>query len=179
MAETIHQAFGGLDVLFLNAGIAELRPVEQWDEAGFDRSFASNVEGPCFSIQALLPLLANPASVVINASVNARIGMPNSSVYGAAKAAITCCVTPFRRADLARYPRECRRSPARSLFLFTANSASPRPISKRSPLPFRARSRSGASEIPWNCRRLDLSRVGRIRISVVADIQIDGGIGTL
>lgn len=88
VAETVRHAFGGLDVLFLNAGIAELRPVEQWDEAAFDRSVALNLKGPFFLIQALLPILGNPASIVINASVNAHIGMPNTSVYGATKAAI-------------------------------------------------------------------------------------------
>ncbi|HZY72194.1 MAG TPA: SDR family oxidoreductase [Edaphobacter sp.] len=88
VAETVRHAFGVLDVLFLNAGIAELRPVEQWDEAAFDRSVALNLKGPFFLIQALLPILGNPASIVINASVNAHIGMPNTSVYGATKAAI-------------------------------------------------------------------------------------------
>jgi NAD(P)-dependent dehydrogenase (short-subunit alcohol dehydrogenase family) len=88
VAAGIQEAFGGLDVLFLNAGIAELRPVEKWDEAGFDRCFATNLKGPFFLIQALLPVLANPASIVVNASVNAHIGMPNSSVYGASKAAL-------------------------------------------------------------------------------------------
>jgi len=88
VAGTVRQAFGGLDVLFINAGIADLRPVEQWDEAGFDRSMALNLKGPFFLIQALLPILGNPASIVINASVNAHVGMANTSVYGATKAAI-------------------------------------------------------------------------------------------
>jgi len=88
LAETVRQAFGGLDILFLNAGIADLRPVEQWDEAAFDRSVAINLKGPYFLVQALLPVFANPASVVLNASVNAHIGMPNTSVYGATKAAL-------------------------------------------------------------------------------------------
>jgi NAD(P)-dependent dehydrogenase (short-subunit alcohol dehydrogenase family) len=88
VAETLRQAFGGLDILFLNAGIADLRPVEQWDEDGFDRSFDTNVKGPYFLVQALLPIFANPASIVLNASVNAHIGMPNTSVYGATKAAL-------------------------------------------------------------------------------------------
>lgn len=88
LAETIRGAFGGLDVLFVNAGIAELRPVEQWDEAAFDRSMALNLKGPFFLIQSLLPILGNPASIVINGSVNAHVGMPNTSVYGATKAAI-------------------------------------------------------------------------------------------
>ena len=39
-------------------------------------------------IQSLLPILANPASIVLNTSINAHIGMPNSSVYGASKAAM-------------------------------------------------------------------------------------------
>src|SRR5712664_2443764 len=40
VAETLRQAFGGLDILFVNAGVAALKPIEQWDEAAFDRSFA-------------------------------------------------------------------------------------------------------------------------------------------
>jgi NAD(P)-dependent dehydrogenase (short-subunit alcohol dehydrogenase family) len=81
-------SFGALDILFANAGLADLRPVDQWDEAGFDRTFALNVKGPFFLIQALLPVFANPASIVLNASVNAHIGMSNTSVYGASKAAL-------------------------------------------------------------------------------------------
>src|SRR5882757_9717460 len=88
VADTLRQAFGALDILFVNAGIAELRPVNQWDEAAFDRSIAINLKGPFFLIQALLPIFANPASIVLNASVNAHIGMPNTSVYGASKAAL-------------------------------------------------------------------------------------------
>ena len=88
LAETIRREFGALDVLFVNAGIADLKPLEKWDAAGFDRSFAINVRGPFFLIQALLPVFANPASIVLNASVNAHIGMPNTSVYGATKAAL-------------------------------------------------------------------------------------------
>lgn len=88
MAQTVREAFGELDVLFVNAGIAELRPIEQWDEAGFDRSFAINVKGPFFLIRALLPVFGNPASIVLNSSVNAHIGMPNTTVYAASKAAL-------------------------------------------------------------------------------------------
>jgi len=88
LAETLEQEFGNLDVLFVNAGIAELKPIEQCDEAVFDRTFHLNVRGPFFLIRALLPLFANPASIVLNASINAHIGMPNTSFYGASKAAL-------------------------------------------------------------------------------------------
>jgi len=46
------------------------------------------LKGPFFLIQALLPILANPASIVLNASVVAHTGMGGSSVYGATKAAL-------------------------------------------------------------------------------------------
>jgi NAD(P)-dependent dehydrogenase (short-subunit alcohol dehydrogenase family) len=89
IADTLAQAFGKLDAVFINAGVGDFRPLEAWDEAGFDRSFAVNVKGPFFLVQALLPLLSNPASIVLNGSINARIGMPNSSIYAATKGALT------------------------------------------------------------------------------------------
>jgi NAD(P)-dependent dehydrogenase (short-subunit alcohol dehydrogenase family) len=61
---------------------------EQWDEAAFDLQIAVNLKGPYFLIQSLLPILANPASIVLNTSINAHIGMPNSSIYSASKAAM-------------------------------------------------------------------------------------------
>lgn len=88
LAKTVGSAFGGLDVVFVNAGIARLASIDQTGEAMFDQSFAVNVKGPYFLIQAVLPILANPASIVLNTSVNAHIGMPNTTVYAATKAAM-------------------------------------------------------------------------------------------
>lgn len=88
LAESVKSHFGQLDILFINAGIAKLQPIEQWTEEDFDRSFAINVKGPFFLVQALLPVFAPKASIVLNGSVNAHIGMPNTSVYAASKAAL-------------------------------------------------------------------------------------------
>jgi len=88
LAKSVGEAFGQLDILVVNAGIAEMRPLEKWDEGAFDRSFAISFKGPFFLIQALLPLFANPASIVLTTSINAHIGMPNTSIYGASKAAL-------------------------------------------------------------------------------------------
>ncbi len=88
IAAELRDAFGGLDVLCLNAGVGDFRPLAAWDEAGFDRSFAVNLKGPFFLVQALLPLLANPASIVLVGSINGHIGMPNSIVYAATKAGL-------------------------------------------------------------------------------------------
>lgn len=88
LAESVQRAFDKLDILFVNAGIVDMRPLEQIDSDAFDRSFAINVKGPYFLIQALLPVFANPASIVLNTSVNAHIGMPNTTIYAASKAAL-------------------------------------------------------------------------------------------
>jgi len=77
-----------LDALFINAGIAKFAPFTDIDEALWDTTFDTNVKGPYFQIQALLPLLNRGASIILNGSINAHIGMPASSVYAASKAAL-------------------------------------------------------------------------------------------
>lgn len=88
VAAEIEKAFGKLDIVFINAGVADLRPVENWDEAGFDRTFDINVKDPFLLVQALFPLLSNPAGVVtlssgdrlrlcsLRSSNGARLGFP-------------------------------------------------------------------------------------------------------
>jgi len=88
LAAKLKEEFGNIDAVFVNAGIADIKPIEQSDETMFDRTFGLNVRGPFFLIRALLPIFSNPASIVLNASINAHIGMPNTSVYGASKAAL-------------------------------------------------------------------------------------------
>ncbi|HEX6704707.1 MAG TPA: SDR family oxidoreductase [Albitalea sp.] len=77
-----------LDAVFLNAGIAKFAALGDVDETLWDQTFDTNVKGAYFEIQALRPLLERGASIVLNGSINARIGMPNSSVYAASKAAL-------------------------------------------------------------------------------------------
>lgn len=77
-----------LSAAFLNAGVAKFASLPEVSEALWDSTFDINVKGVYFQIQALTPLLAQGASIVINGSINAHIGMPNSSVYAASKAAV-------------------------------------------------------------------------------------------
>ena len=88
VAKQVEAAFGKLDAVFVNAGIAPFGPLESWTEETFDRAIGVNLKGPLFLIQALAPILSNPASIVFNGSINAHIGMPNSSVYAASKAGL-------------------------------------------------------------------------------------------
>ena len=77
-----------LDAVFINAGVARFAAFADVDEALWDQTFDINVKGAYFQLQALLPLFNEGASIVINGSINAHIGMPNSSVYAASKAAL-------------------------------------------------------------------------------------------
>jgi len=77
-----------LDAVFINAGVAKFAAFADVDEGLWDQTFDTNVKGAYFHIQALLPLLRPGAAIVINGSINAHLGMPNSSVYAASKAAL-------------------------------------------------------------------------------------------
>src|SRR6202158_2814037 len=84
----VKEKFGKIDVLFVNAGVGKFVPLESVTEEFFDSIMDTNFKGAYFTIQKALPLLNDNASIVLNASINAYIGMPNSSVYAASKAAL-------------------------------------------------------------------------------------------
>ena len=84
----VKEKFGKIDVLFVNAGVGKFVPLESVTEDLFDSIMDINFKGAYFTIQKALPLLSDNASIVLNASINAYIGMPNSSVYAPSKAAL-------------------------------------------------------------------------------------------
>jgi NAD(P)-dependent dehydrogenase (short-subunit alcohol dehydrogenase family) len=88
LARQLGEHWPRLDVVYVNAGDVTHRNLEDWDEATYDRLMATNLKGPFFLLQALLPLLANPASVILCGSVSAHIGLPQSNAYAASKAGL-------------------------------------------------------------------------------------------
>jgi len=85
---TVKAKAGRIDILFANAGIAELAPLGEITEEQFDRMFNINVKGLLFTVQKALPLMPEGASIILNASIVASIGMEAFSVYSATKAAV-------------------------------------------------------------------------------------------
>jgi NAD(P)-dependent dehydrogenase (short-subunit alcohol dehydrogenase family) len=57
-------------------------------EDAFDRTAATNLKGTFFTVQTLLPVLRDGASVILTSSLAATKGFPAFSVYSATKAAI-------------------------------------------------------------------------------------------
>lgn len=88
VAQQLAQRWPRLDVLYVNAGDVTHRPLADWDEGAYERLMGINLKGPFFLLQALLPLLANPSSVILCGSVSVHIGLPQSSAYAASKAGL-------------------------------------------------------------------------------------------
>jgi NAD(P)-dependent dehydrogenase (short-subunit alcohol dehydrogenase family) len=77
-----------IDVIFANAGISLLAPLNAVDEKFFDLHFDANVKGLFFTVQKALPLLKDGAAILLNGSIATIKGFPETSVYSATKAAV-------------------------------------------------------------------------------------------
>jgi NAD(P)-dependent dehydrogenase (short-subunit alcohol dehydrogenase family) len=84
----IKEKFGTLDVIFANAGIAEMCHISEVDEAHYDKIMNINLKGLYFTIQKALHLLNDGASIILNSAAVHNKGSENFSVYSASKAAV-------------------------------------------------------------------------------------------
>jgi 3-oxoacyl-[acyl-carrier protein] reductase len=88
-----------LDVLVLNAGISKSARIADHTAEDFDNLFATNVRGPFFLVQQLLPILGDGSSVIAISSAGARMvvgkpGLENPSIlaYACTKGALETLV---------------------------------------------------------------------------------------
>jgi NAD(P)-dependent dehydrogenase (short-subunit alcohol dehydrogenase family) len=89
LMEAVRTTQGHLDILFISAGLGDLRtPLGAITEEAFDRVFRVNVRGAVFTAQKALPLLRDGGSIILNASIAGVKGMPGTSIYSASKAAV-------------------------------------------------------------------------------------------
>ena len=80
---------GGLDILINNAGVATMVPVEDFDEADFDRLIAVNVKGVYVATQEALRHLKDGGRIINIGSINADVvPFPGMAIYAMSKAAI-------------------------------------------------------------------------------------------
>ena len=80
---------GGLDILINNAGVATMVPVEEFQEADFDRLIAVNVKGVYVATQEALRHLKDGGRIINIGSINADlVPFPGMAIYAMSKAAI-------------------------------------------------------------------------------------------
>jgi NAD(P)-dependent dehydrogenase (short-subunit alcohol dehydrogenase family) len=84
----VKEKYGHIDILFANAGVGQVAPLEAVSEEHFDRQFDINVKGLFFTVQKALPLFRDGGSIILNASIAGRKGFGGFSVYNATKAAV-------------------------------------------------------------------------------------------
>ncbi|MEG0184933.1 MAG: SDR family oxidoreductase [Stenotrophomonas sp.] len=87
------QAFNGLDVLVVNAGLYRHTPIDSVDLPTLDQLLAVNIRGVVLAIQAALPhLSAGGRIITIGSNTAVRSGSPGSSLYAMSKAAVAALV---------------------------------------------------------------------------------------
>lgn len=97
LAEEIEERFGGLDALFLSAGISSNASVKDTTEHIYDAIFDVNAKGAYFTLQRLAPLMRRGGGIVLATSVSNVKGLPNNSAYAASKAALRSMARTFAR----------------------------------------------------------------------------------
>jgi NAD(P)-dependent dehydrogenase (short-subunit alcohol dehydrogenase family) len=87
MAE-IEEALGGIDVLFVNAGVGGFAPIMDVTEDFWDGIHSVNLRGAFFAVQKALPLMRDGGSIVITGSIGSVAAVPGNVAYAAAKAGL-------------------------------------------------------------------------------------------
>jgi len=84
----IAEALGGIDVLFVNAGVGGFAMVPDVTEEFWDGIHQVNLRGAFFAIQHALPLMRDGGSIVVTGSIGSVAAVPGNVAYAAAKAGL-------------------------------------------------------------------------------------------
>jgi NAD(P)-dependent dehydrogenase (short-subunit alcohol dehydrogenase family) len=77
-----------VDILFYNAGVAQFAPVSDMSLDVFEANMNINFRGAFFTVQSLLPLFNDGASIIFNGTFLGHSTMVGNAAYGASKAAL-------------------------------------------------------------------------------------------
>ncbi|WP_024804582.1 SDR family oxidoreductase [Nocardia sp. BMG51109] len=85
--DATEDAFGGLDILVVNAGIARFAPIADASTEDFDQQFAVNTRATFLALREAARRLRDGGRVVVISSGATVTGRPGAGVYAASKAA--------------------------------------------------------------------------------------------
>lgn len=102
VSQCVGETFGGLDILFANAGTAYATPLSTTDEARYDEIMDVNVKGSFFTMRAVSPILREGASVILTTSFVIHVARPGLSLLSASKAAVRSLARTWSRELLDR-----------------------------------------------------------------------------
>ena len=79
--------FGGIDILFANAGIQAFKPLLEMEDEDWHTQIDVNLTGTANSIRAFAPYLVKRGSgrIIVSSSTQGRHGMKNGAAYSASK----------------------------------------------------------------------------------------------
>jgi NAD(P)-dependent dehydrogenase (short-subunit alcohol dehydrogenase family) len=86
--QKVEQISPVVDILFANAGVGIFAPFQQTTEEIFDSNMDINFKGAYFTIQKLLPLVADASSIILNSTIILHSGMETTTAYAASKGAV-------------------------------------------------------------------------------------------
>ena len=86
--QTVSARFNRLDILFANAGVGTVAPLEAVTEAQIEQQFSINFKGVFFTMQKAVPLMAKGGSIILTTSFLNAVGTPGFSILSASKAAV-------------------------------------------------------------------------------------------
>ena len=178
VAAEIRARFGRLDVVFLNAGVAHLRPFEAVDEQHYEEQLDVNVKGVVFTLLKVLPLLARGASVIVNTSLAAHKGTANMSIYSLTKGAVSALVRSLAVELAPRGIRVNAISPATIHTPIQAKFGLPSAIAEQVERDYSARIPLGRYGESMEVARLALILASEASSYVTGiELPVDGGLG--
>jgi NAD(P)-dependent dehydrogenase (short-subunit alcohol dehydrogenase family) len=103
----IYGAYGRIDILINNAGIAHIGTAETTSEEDFDRLMSVNVKGVYNCLHAVIPYLREHGGSIVNmASVAALVGLPDRFAYSTTKGAVISMTLSVAK-DFLEYKIRC------------------------------------------------------------------------
>lgn len=86
--EQVGASLGKIDALFVNSGRCSFCPIGSVTEEDWHWVQDTNLKGVFFTVQAALPLMSEPSSIVFTGSISGRLANHRAPVYAASKAGL-------------------------------------------------------------------------------------------